>query len=478
MRKYNLDFNRFILIAFLSLSPAGSALASGFALIEMNASGQGNAYAGAAVATGNASTIFFNPAGMTSLSGDQLVVVGHYITPSASFGDDGSSVAGLYATAASPPSLGLGLTGDGDDGGSSAFVPNLYWVKSINQTLKFGLGVNSPFGLATEYDKDWVGRYHGVSSDLKTINVNPSLAYRVSDKVSIGGGLNLMLGQVELTSAVDMGSVCVAGLLQAPLPLNAALPACEGDGAGPQTIDGFADLSGDNYDELSTGFNLGVIFSASDQTSIGLSYRSEVEMSIAGEADFTVPTSSTTLNGVISASGLFSDTDLEATVDLPASFSLSLSHRVGKITWLADATWTGWSSFEELRIVYDNAAQPDSVTTEAWEDTMRYSVGFDYQYSDKIILRSGVALDESPVPSAERRTPRLPGNDRTWLSLGLSYMLDQQFSIDVGYSHLFIDDAKINNEFESSVPTLNATLTGEYEADVDILSAQLNWQIK
>ncbi len=108
---------------------------------------------------------------------------------------------------------------------------------------------------------------------------------------------------------------------------------------------------------------------------------------------------------------------------------------------------------------------------------MRYSVGFDYQYSDKMVLRSGIALDESPVPSAERRTPRLPGNDRTWLSFGLSYILNPRFSVDVGYSHLFIDAAKIDNEFESSVPTLNATLTGEYEGEVDILSAQLNWQL-
>jgi long-chain fatty acid transport protein len=130
-----------------------------------------------------------------------------------------------------------------------------------------------------------------------------------------------------------------------------------------------------------------------------------------------------------------------------------------------------------LRIEYDNPAQPDSVTTEDWDDSNRYSIGLDYQYSDKMILRTGVALDETPVPSRERRTPRLPGNDRTWLSFGLSYLINPQMSVDVGYSHLFIDDAKIDNEFESSVPTLNATLEGEYEAEVDIFSAQLNWNL-
>jgi long-chain fatty acid transport protein len=146
-----------------------------------------------------------------------------------------------------------------------------------------------------------------------------------------------------------------------------------------------------------------------------------------------------------------------------------------QITYLADITWTGWSSFDELRIKYDNPDQPDSVTTEDLNDTMRYSVGIDYQYTDKLVLRTGIAYDETPVPSPERRTPRLPGNDRTWLSFGASYQYSQQLSFDVGYSHLFVDDPKINNEFESGIPTLEATLTGDYEASVDIFSAQLNW---
>ena len=145
-----------------------------------------------------------------------------------------------------------------------------------------------------------------------------------------------------------------------------------------------------------------------------------------------------------------------------------------KITYLADITWTGWSSFDELRIVYDSGVPTDTVTTEDWDDTLRYSVGFDYQYSDTMILRSGLAYDETPIPSPERRTPRIPGNDRTWLSFGLTYMLDDQSSIDVGYSHLFIDDTGINNTLESTAPPLNATLTGTYTASVDILSVQWN----
>ncbi len=134
-----------------------------------------------------------------------------------------------------------------------------------------------------------------------------------------------------------------------------------------------------------------------------------IEMKAKGEVDFTVPDQL----GFLTGTGLFMDGDIEATVNLPASFSFSLAHRVSKFTWLADVTWTGWSSFEELRIKYDNPAQPDSVTTYDWEDTMRYSVGLDYLLSNRWVLRTGLAYDETPVPDKERRTPRLPGNDRT-----------------------------------------------------------------
>jgi long-chain fatty acid transport protein len=449
----------FTLASLLSLGNFSAANASGFALIEVNASGQGNAYAGAAAHTNNASTVFFNPAGMMNLEGEQLSIAAHIIDPSSDFNNDGSAL---------PAVLGGGpLTGEDDDGGDTAFVPNFYWVKPIDDDMSFGFGVNTLFGLKTEYDDDWVGRYHSILSDLKTLNFNPSLGYRVNDRFSIGGGLNVMLAKVDLTNAIDFGSLCVA---VAPGP-------CVAGGATPQAADGKAELDGDNYDDLGLGFNLGVTFMISKQTTIGVAYRSEVDIDIEGDADFKLPNNAA-VQGVIGATPLFVDTDLKADVTLPASFSVSLAHQVEKITWLADITWTGWSSFDELRIEYDNPAQPDSVTTEDWDDTMRYSVGLDYQYSDSLVLRTGVALDETPIPSAKRRTPRLPGEDRTWVSLGLTYVANNTFSFDVGYSHLFIDDAKIDNTFESSVPTLESTLTGEFEGDVDIFSAQLNWNIE
>ena len=434
-----------IIGSLLSCVIPGMAQASGFALIENSASGQGNAYAGAAAHTTDGSTIFFNPAGMMRLEGDSISIAGHFISPDSSFTNDGTS-------SVNPLLGGALLTGPDDDGGSNAIVPNLYWVKTIDEQMKFGLGVQTLFGLATEYDSNWVGRYHAVETDLKTFNINPSIAYQVNEKLSIGGGIDLVVADITFTNAIDFGSICAANSI--------------GPCAVPQAHDGFADLEGDNFSDPSFGFNFGLQYLIAADTIFGLSYRSEIDVDLSGDADFTVPVSATL--GPL-GTVLFIDTGIEAGLTLPASLALSVAHKADKFTYLADITWTGWSSFDELRIMFDNPAQADAVTPENWEDTLRYSIGFDYQYQSNMVLRAGLAYDETPIPSAELRTPRVPGNDRTWLSFGLTYTIDSESSIDVGYSHLFIDDVPINN-----ADATGAILSGEYEASVDILSVQWN----
>ncbi len=241
--------NRFqgsvIALAVASTLGGTSTLASaaGFALIEQSASGLGNAFAGAAATAEDASTVFFNPAGMSQIKEPQVVFAGHAISLSAQFS----------GTATNPGSLGGGpATGDtGGDAGGVSFVPNLYFVMPIGEKLAFGIGVSAPFGLKTEYDNTWVGRFQGIKSEIKTINVNPALSYKFSDSFSLGGGLNYQKLDAELTNAVVLG------------------PGTEGR----------ANLSADDD---AWGWNVGLLFNLTPATKIGVSYRSEIDYDLTG----------------------------------------------------------------------------------------------------------------------------------------------------------------------------------------------------
>lgn len=459
-----------ILLAVLFSCVAGSANAAGFALIEQNASGMGNAYAGAAATAENASTIFFNPAGMTYLPDSQVVVALHAIRPSAKFNNNGSR--SVLGTALS--------TGDGGDAGSWAFLPNLYFAKALNDSVRLGIGLNAPFGLKTEYDDGWTGRYHALKSELKTININPSVAFKVNDNVSLGAGLNYQRVSAQLSKAVDFGSVCVATLLsKAP----AFVGQCAANGINPTASDGKSKFEGDDW---SWGFNLGAIIQVIPSTRVGLAYRSEIRHKLEGQATIKGEEVFNALPGFLAALktgliGNFQDSDVEAKLDLPATFSASIFHHVNdNLDLMADATWTGWNSFQTLRVVRTSGTLSGAtldVQPENWENTMRYSVGASYRYNDSLKLRAGVAYDESPV-SDKWLTPRIPDNNRTWLSFGANYQVSRSSMLDIGYTHLFVQDRNINTSAQAAeIAALGGssaagTLKGDYDSDVNIISVQ------
>lgn len=440
------------------LVPAGFASASGFALIEQSASGLGTAYAGGAAAAEDASTVFFNPAGMVLLNGQQVSGMLHYIIPSATFSKDtAQNVVGA-------PLSG----GEGGDAGVGKLIPNLFYTAKLNNDLAVGLGISTPFGLVTDYDKTWVGRYHAVTSDVMTININPSIAYKINDQFSIGAGLNAQYMQAELSSMVDFG---LAAYLQTG---NAALlPAVSNPNA-----DILGNLKGDSW---GFGYNLGLLYTPTKDTRIGLAYRSKVKQSLEGDATFTQQNASylTTLGLSATASAMFANQDITADISLPASASLSAYHRINP-AWavMADISWTQWSSFDKLIVNFEGslATQP-SVTTENWRDTWRFSAGATYNPTQQLTLRTGIAYDQAPVPDAEHRTPRIPDNNRFWIALGGGYKLSERISFDLGYAHLFVRDADINKTATPGTEdAARGTLVGTYSDHVDIISTQFNYK--
>jgi len=405
----------------LSLAVAGAfaggvsqAHASAFALIEQNASGLGNSYAGAAAAAEDASTIYYNPAGMSLLPGGMQVSAGlNLINLSAKFSDSGSTNA---------PGRPLGSNG-GDAGGLAA-VPNVYFAMDVAPNWKVGVGVSVPFGLKTEYDADWVGRFQAIKSDISTLNINPSASYKINETVSFGFGLNYQSIDAEFTNVINLGGAAEA---------NADIKA--------------KDTSG-------WGYNFGAMFQLTPDTRLGVSYRSSIKYHLTGTATFSA--------GVPSG-------NVSIDIKMPDSESIALQHRLNPgWTLLADVTRTGWSKIKELAIVRDTGA-PLSSTPENFKNTWRVGVGAVHRYDDAWSIKMGVAYDQTPVNDTDR-TARLPDNNRLWLSVGGQYKVSKDGTLDFGLAHLFIKDAPIN---QSQAATAGGgQLVGTYKGSVDILGVQ------
>ncbi|BCL37732.1 OmpP1/FadL family transporter [Nostoc sp. MS1] len=434
-----------ILVVLGVNNTANVAQAGGFALNEQSVKSMGNAFAGSAAAAYDASTIFYNPAGLTLIEDTSLVGSTFAIFPTINFQNQGSTVA-----------TGAALTGgNSGDAGIDIAVPNLYAAWSLSDRVKLGIGVNVPFGLATSYDRDWVGRYQAVESKLTTINFNPTIAAKLSDNFSVGAGLNIQYAEATLSNAIDFGAIGGSR----GLPLR------------PQQADGFVKVTGSDW---SVGYNLGIMYEPSKSTRIGLSYRSPIRQDIRGNADFTVPAmpaAGYAYASRLTATGAFTDTGAKAVVNLPDNLSLAVYHQVNpRLSVVGDVTWTNWSRFKELRVEYDNPSQPDTVQPENWQDTYRVGVGVNYALNDRLTLRTGVTFDPSPIKE-EFNTARLPGGDRTLVGIGATYKPSKSFNIDVGYTHIFVDNSSI-----IQTNTTGDTLRGEFDGSVDIIGIQANWQ--
>jgi long-chain fatty acid transport protein len=398
--------------------PASEAGAAGFALKEQSAAAQGNSYAGATAGAEDISYMFFNPAGLTLHDGNQIIVVASYILPT-----NETDNATLVTVAPLPNGE------SSENGGESAFVPALYAMWSATPDLKLGLGVNAPFGLKTKYSQTWAGRYHAVESDMKTLNINPVVAYRINNTLSVAAGLQAEKIDVTLSNMV------------------------------PTVADGDAlfEVIGDDW---AYGFTLGAMFELSPKTRIGVGYRSEMAHELKGAASF--------------GNNLFSQsTSGGADVTLPRMAQVGYYHDVGDtLAIMAELGWMGWSSLDQLVVNLDSDLGFGTTVSQNydWDDVWFLGLGATWKASEQWSIRAGVAYDQSPIPNATR-TPRVPDSDRTWVSLGVSFDINPSFGIDAGYTHIFMDDA--------TVDIADAVLTGElpgmtatFENSVDILTVQ------
>lgn len=446
-----------------------AAHASGFALLEQNASGLGNAFAGTAAVAEDPSTVFFNPAGMAYLAGAQFESGFDMIKPSAKFHDTGTIPSGTGVDplgALLDPRIQRPLGSSGGDAGSLAIVPNMYFVFDVMPRVKFGMGVNAPFGQKTNYDPGWEGRFQAVTSSIKTLNVNPSLSWKVNDYVALGVGADWQKLDAKFTQNVNYAAQ-VYGTALGTFPISLLPPIFGSPVAAlataltvpPQNSEGMVQVTGSGQ---TWGWNAGTILEPRPGTRIGLSYRSKMKYHIVGTVTFNaVPA----IAAAAAANG-----NVTADVTLPDISTLSLVQQItSKWKVMADASWTHWSVIGNLAFSRDNGVLLQS-TPENFRNTWRFALGTTYQLTEKLALRTGIARDQTPINDTDI-TPRLPDNNRNWVAIGAQYQLTKHIVTDIGYAHLFIKDRNINQNAGSTLE--NGQISGTYKLSADILAMQL-----
>lgn len=431
----------------LGLGAVGIAHGAGFQLMEQNASGLGNAYAGSAAIAEDASTVFYNPAGMTMLPGMNVAGGAVAIKPSFKFTDGGSTTPTHFGGSPIGPAGNNPTGGPGaGDAGSWAAVPHAYFTWEVNPSLWLGLGVGAPFGLMTDYEKGWEGRYHSERFSIESININPSIAYKVSDTFSIGAGLNWMQLDADYRKAQFVPNLgpLTGGDLQAQVKAK-----------------------GDAW-----GWNAGVLWQATPGTRLGLSYRSKVKISADGTTTVSNRSVPDATMGGMGLTTMLGAHNASTTVELPDSAIFSIVHNLNdRWTLLGDISWTGWSSIQSLDI--KNSDIPNASLKLKFRDTYRIALGANYRYSDTWTFKGGVAYDQSPVDSDKYRPASLPDNDRYWVSLGAQYNINKNAKIDVGYTHLFLNNTSINNDSDLAGA---GRLKGDYKSSADLLGIQFSYR--
>ena len=410
--------------ALFAAAPA--AQAAGVQLTEQSALGMGRAYAGAGLAGDDLSAVFYNPAGMTLLSGTRVQGGFTYAEIDAPF--NGSNT----VTGSPDPRLNGSRSANDNGRAPGELIPNAYLTHQISDQLYAGIGITTPFGLGARYSDNWGGRDNGISSSIKTVDINPSLAYKLDDRWSFGAGVSAQYAQADLKK-------------------GAYLPGATGE------------LKADSW---GFGYNLGVMYSFNQDSRVGLSYRSKIHHKAEGDytnAGFPLPISAVLPNKTNAGS---------AEVTAPESLLLSgYSKLNSKFAVGATARWTRWSRFDQLVVKGSPAVTLPTGTVDTttripnnWKNSWMFSVGGDYFYSDALTLRSGLGYETTPVPSAQDRNALIPDANRLWLSLGASYKINKQASVDVGYAYLrALGDKKIDNTTYSPFGT-SSRLQGEYSS--------------
>ena len=445
--------SRFTQISALAFGIAGAlafgqADASGFQLRENSVRNLGNASSSSAVFNNDASVVANNPAAMSSFDKSAVQADVTVIDLTAKFTGGGNAAAAFGPAA---PAL---TGGNGGDPGGATPVPALAAVFPLHGALEgltVGASVSAPFGLKTEYDNGWVGRYDALKSEVKTIDLTLSASVKLSDRFSVGAGFIYERAEATLSKAIDFGTAVCSGSGNPANCFNPAFP------FHPQGSDGKFNVDGD---DTGIGWIFGAQWRPVDALTIGYSHRSEIDHDISGDIDFTLPPAVQAALGPTAAA--YSDGPGGAKLTTPSIDTLSLRYDINDAFRLMGTYQrTDWHSLDTIEVRRTSGASLGSESFE-WNDSDFYSLGAEFDLSDAFTLRGGVGKDESPTHD-DTRTPRLPDNDRTLFSLGMTWNVSDNFSVDAAYQRINIKDPSVD-----VVSSSGSHLVGKFEGHADL----------
>ncbi len=400
--------------AVLAIFAAPYANAAGFYIQEQSVKGLGAAFSGSSTSIEDASTVYFNPAGMTKLEEMQGNLGVHLIAPDSNLEDTGTTL---------PPGI---TESDNNSNFSIEPVPNAYGVIPLTDKIWAGFGTSAPFGLGSEYDHDFFGRYDATQTDLKTINFTTAMAYKATEWLSVGLGVDVQYADANLQSAAFAGT------------------------------EGISRLEGDDW---SYGYNVGVQIKPFERAEIGVHYRSAIKHELHG-----------TISAEGTGAGDFRTTG-SADLDLPDIATFGAAYDLtNKTRLMAQATWFGWNNFEDITAV-SSAGTVISSVTQNYENTWAFAFGVEHDWNDQWTVRAGYQHDETPT-NDEFRTTRTPDGDRNWFSTGATFKYTDHIELDFAATYIDVGDETVNVSRNAGLSNVRADTDGR----VGIISAAFNYK--
>ncbi len=397
----------------ISLASANT-YAAAFALKEQSTTYLGYAFSGTASTAADASTNFYNPAGLVLLKTNQVVASAVYIKGSIK----------LYDASARDNNNTLVSGNNPTYPKSNGFIPGMHLAWRINPKFSVGFSVCAPFGLGTKYSNTDIARYMATESKLATIDLTPSVAYKFNDQLSAGIGFDAMHVKAKLYANTQLGLL--------------------------------AGYSNNNASGWAYGYHLGVIYKPTAMTNMGLAYFSRYSPRVSG------PVQTANLPGA-------ARTSLTANVKLPDRIVYSITHKYDD-TWsaMADIEWDHWSVLKFLQLNYNTGSSSTELFN--YKNAFRFAFGGDYKYSEALLFKAGISYEQTPVTNTYR-SARLPDSNRYWFALGLKYAFNRNVTLDAAYSYIYF----VNAPIAQSIGTQARRLFGNYRSSANLVGVQLAW---